>query len=74
MIENRYRQVELVNLALSWALAVSVQLFLCNMISTFICLYVFKVDFLSSYQIIECLVSILRDRLFWGYCLGVFFG
>ena len=74
MIVNRDRQLELVNLALIWALAVSIQLFLCNMISTFICLYVFKVDFLSSYQIIEVLVSILRDRLFWGFCLGVFFG
>ena len=74
MIVNRDRQLELVNLALIWALAVSIQLFLCNMISTFICLYVFKVDFLSSYQIIEVLVSILRDRLFWGFCLGVFCG
>ena len=73
MIVNRDRQLELVNLALIWALAVSIQLFLCNMISTFICLYVFKVDFLSSYQIIEGLVSILRNRMFWGFCLGVFF-
>ena len=74
MIESRYRQRELVLLALYWALAVSIQLFLCNMISTFIWRCVFKEDFLSSYRIIEWLVSIIRDRLFWGFCLGVFWG
>ena len=72
MIGNRYRQSELIILALYWALAVSIQLLLCNMISSFIWLYVFKKDFLSSYRVIEGLVSILRNRLFWGFCLGVF--
>ena len=42
------------------------------MISSFIWLYVFKKDFLSSYRVIEWLVSILRNRMFWGFCLGIF--
>jgi len=74
MIENRYQQRELVLLALSWVLAAMTQLLLCNLISTFIWLYVFKEDFLSSYRIIEWIVSVLRERLFWGFCLGVLFG
>jgi len=74
MIGNRSRQLELVNLALCWALAVSIQLLLCNLISSLIWLYVFKEDFLSGYRIIEWLVSIIRDRLFWGFCLGLFWG
>ena len=74
MIKNRYEQRELVLLALFWVLAAMTQLLLCNLISTFIWLYVFKEDFLSSYRIIEGIVSVLRERLFWGFCLGVFFG
>jgi hypothetical protein len=74
MIENRYQQRDLVLLALSWVLAAMTQLLLCNLISTVIWLYVFKEDFLSSYRIIEWIVSVLRERLFWGFCLGVFFG
>ena len=74
MIGNRYRQSELIILALYWALAVSIQLLICNLISSIIWLYVFKQDFLSSYRFIEWIVSILRNRMFWGFCLGVFFG
>ena len=74
MIKNRYEQRELVLLALFWVLAAMTQLLLCNLISTFIWLYVFKEDFLSSYRVIEWLVSILRNRMFWGFCLGIFWG
>ena len=73
MIGNRYRQRELILLVLCWALAISIQLLICNLISSIIWLYVFKQDFLSSYRIIEWIVSILRNRMFWGFCLGVFF-